>query len=122
MSKFEYIEIKDENDLFEHEKLLYDAYINRSPDDWISNNYEKIENCRLKAPYSYSDLIVLGVKKDDLLVATLAINKNTNNKLQLEEEGFTRDNIETTKTFYLKLGFEIIKKKKWSLGMYYCLN
>ncbi len=99
MPKYEFVEIKEEKEIIEHEKLLYDAFIMRSPDEWISNHYEKIDNYRLRAPYPYTDLIVLGVKKDNILVATLVINLNTKNKMQFEEEGFNRDKIDIKSNF-----------------------
>lgn len=105
MPKYEFIEIKNEEDIIDHEKLLYDAFINRSPDDWILNHYERIDNCRLKAPYPYSDLLVFGVRKDKILAATLAVNLNTKNKMQLEEEGFDRDKIDITSNFAEGLTF-----------------
>ena len=105
MPKYEYAEIKKEEEIIEHEKILFDAFINRAPDEWMVNHYERIDNCRLKPPYPYSDLIILGVKKDNTLLATCLINLNNKNKMQLEELGFSRSSIDVNSNFAEGLAF-----------------
>ena len=40
---YEFKQLINKYDIIKHEKLLFDAFINRTPDTWINNNYKIIK-------------------------------------------------------------------------------
>lgn len=87
-STINYCKVKDEYDIIEYEKALYDAFMDRNPNNWLVKNYELIDNCRFKSKIQYKDQGVYIVKKNKKIVMGIAINYNMNRLLQLEEIGF----------------------------------
>jgi hypothetical protein len=87
MENYEFCILKDEKDIIEYEKGLYDAFIKKDPDGWVSKNYDIINNCRLRSKISYSYQTIYAVKINDEIIACGAVNFNPD-MLQLEKMGF----------------------------------
>ncbi len=85
--------LKNDEDLIENEKKIFSAFYKRYwHDAWIMNNYQKIDNCRLKCPFSHFDQVVIVLKDtDNHIVTGAAYNLNMKEKLQLEMQGFSID-------------------------------
>ena len=88
MKNYEFCILTNDEDIIEYEKGLYDSYSQKDADGWIFNNYEMIDNCRLKPNIDYKDLVVYGYKDKNKLIAGAAINYNMAGTLQLEQMGF----------------------------------
>lgn len=90
---FEILDVNNKENLIKYEELLFDAFINRSPQGWVHNNYKRIDNCRLQPIFTYQDLLILTVKRDEKLIISNTLNLNTKDKMQLEYIGFNRNKI-----------------------------
>ena len=71
---YEKLNVEIENEVIEYEKALYNAFMDRNPNNWLVNNYELIDNCRFrsKIPYKIKVFILLE-KMIKLLLAYLLI-------------------------------------------------
>ena len=92
MSNIEYCILKSEEEIIEYEKGLYKAFVERDPNSWVSRNYEKIDNYRLRSKIiQYSDQDIFAAKYNKKIMAANSVNYNMTKKLQLEEMGFSYD-------------------------------
>jgi hypothetical protein len=98
MKIYIYCQLKSKQDINAHELLLYDAFVNRAKHGWIYHHYKHFNN-RMRAPFPYKDQLIYGIKDNNRLWASVAINLNTRNPMQLELMGFTRDLIDTSYRF-----------------------
>ncbi|MBN2535000.1 MAG: hypothetical protein JXB88_19115 [Spirochaetales bacterium] len=98
MEAFIYFQLKSEQDIIAHELLLYDSFVNRAKHGWIYDHYYK-ENNRMKAPFPYEKQLLFGIKNNNGLRASIALNLDTENTLQLEYIGFSRNRIDTQNKF-----------------------
>lgn len=98
MEAYIYCELKSEEDILAHEHLLYDSFVHRAKHGWIYNHYKKYHN-RMQAPFPYEKQLIFGIKNNNGLRASIAINLDTGNTLQLEYIGFSRDRIDTRNNF-----------------------
>ncbi|MCP4134206.1 MAG: hypothetical protein GY754_24750 [bacterium] len=92
MDGYQFCILEDEVDYIEYEKGLFSVFRASSPDGFLMKNYQVIEDCRLKPYFSYSDLVIYAIKKDEEIVTAMAFNLNINQELQLEKMKFNIDN------------------------------
>lgn len=92
-NSIEYKVIKDEDGLKEpalleeYEKKLYDAF---RDDLYFQKQYTVIENNRMRIKLiPFEDLYILGAVKEGRLAAAITGHMNMENRLQLEDLGFT---------------------------------
>ena len=78
MINYKFKQLIDKNEIIEHEKLLFDAFINRSPDACINKNYKIINSNRLQSPFSLEDQLIFGIFHKNELVLSIALNLNLN--------------------------------------------
>lgn len=90
--QYDFSILRDPKDIEEFEAGIYSSFIIRSPDQWMKDNYIHIDNKRLRAPFSYSFMLIFGIKKDDKLVGGLSLNFDNNNPTQYEILGFNVPN------------------------------
>ncbi|MCG8570481.1 MAG: hypothetical protein MJB14_10110 [Spirochaetes bacterium] len=88
MSEFEFIIIKNDKDLIQHEKNLYHRYGLKNPYGWVAQNYQVIDNCRLQSHFPYEDQIVYAIKKNNEVKAACTLMTNQDMPLMLEQMGF----------------------------------
>jgi hypothetical protein len=98
MEAYIYCQLRSEQDIAAHELLLYDAFVHRAKHGWIYDHYKKFDN-RMQAPFPYKDQVIFGIKHNNKLRSSVAINLNTNDRMQLEYIGFSRDRIDTNNKF-----------------------
>lgn len=92
MSEYSYevLNLNNETDIIEYEKGLYNAFITKSPDGWISNYYLKVGNDRLRHPVlDFKDQAITVIRKNDKIIAASAQNINHQKYLELEKKGFS---------------------------------
>ena len=83
--------VNNETDLLNFERLLYKSFQKDSPNGWIMNNYRFVENSRLLPTIPYKDVFIFIAKQNNQIVAGISGTLNMDNKLQLEEMGFSID-------------------------------
>ena len=107
MNDYEYCILNSDNtkDLEEFEKRAFHAFSIVSPDWWIMNTYQIIDNCRIRPTIGYSDIILYALKENSNILAGMAININVDKYVDFLELGFSRKAIEN--------------KKDWCEGLYF---
>lgn len=84
---YEIIDTNDAKSVEEYEKGLYKAFMS-DKSSWIANNYTIIDNKRLQPYIPYHDQVIYGIKENNKLIFSIAVNLNNNKQLQLEKKGF----------------------------------
>ena len=99
--------LKNDEDLIENEKKVYSIFYKKyGPDAWMMNKYQKIDNCRLKCPFSHFDQVTIVLKdSDNNFVTGSAYNLNMKEELQLEMKGFSIDEFKENYSFLEGLYF-----------------
>ncbi len=75
-------------EIVEYEQLLYKEFSHHNLRSWVTRHYLAIDNNRYRSPIAYSDQSIYGVYEDSKLISAIAINFNTEQKMQFEEVGF----------------------------------
>lgn len=87
ISKIKYLILKEEEDIIQFEKGLYNAFIIKTNSNWIKYNYEIINNCRLKPKRPYSEIVIYGIKNEGKIIGACSYNLNIGNS-DIEKMGF----------------------------------
>jgi hypothetical protein len=80
--------ILDDSEINDYEKGLYDAFISKSPNRWIMDNYKKIDGNRLQSIIPYEYQRIYNVKKDGKLLLSTSVNLKPDKINELELMGF----------------------------------
>ena len=74
-SNLQFLILESNDDLKEFEENIYYNFVERHPDKYIINEYF-IEDKKARPKIPYSDLIIYAVKKNNKIIAGIALNKN----------------------------------------------
>ncbi len=99
--------LRNNEDLIENEKKVYSAFHKQyGHNSWKVNNYQTIDNCRLKCPFLHFDQVVIVLKDaNNNMIIGAAYNLNMKEKLQLEMNGFSIDEFKENYSFLEGLYF-----------------
>ena len=92
--KFEILDDTNINDVMELEKKLYISFVEKIPNDWVKSKYTFIDNERLKPNRPYEKITVFLFKKNQEIIASIAVHFDMDNILELEDFNFNLKNRE----------------------------
>lgn len=86
----ELLDFSNEAEVLEYEKGLYQGYAVNAKNQWLIDNYEIIDNERMRPNISYDDMTIILIKdkSNGAICGAGSLNYNLNN-LQIEQIGLT---------------------------------